>query len=64
MTKQLLCCPCCGGETLAESGAWEICPVCHWEDDPLQAENPDLAGGANAQSLNDAKKAYRRQFPT
>lgn len=26
-------CPCCGCLTLAERGAYDICPVCFWEDD-------------------------------
>ncbi len=26
-------CPCCGLRTLEEMGAYDICPVCWWEDD-------------------------------
>ena len=26
-------CPCCGCLTLNERGAYDICPVCFWEDD-------------------------------
>lgn len=26
-------CPCCGCRTLDERGAYDICPVCFWEDD-------------------------------
>ena len=26
-------CPCCGYLTLNERGAYDICPVCFWEDD-------------------------------
>lgn len=26
-------CPCCGCLTLDERGAYDICPVCFWEDD-------------------------------
>ena len=26
-------CPCCGCRTLNERGAYDICPVCFWEDD-------------------------------
>jgi hypothetical protein len=32
--------------------------VCGWEDDPTQVDNPDLGGGANTPSLNDAKKNF------
>ena len=55
-------CPCCGHLTLGEEGAdtFEICPVCFWEDDNVQNENPDYEGGANGISLNEAKKNYRK----
>jgi hypothetical protein len=35
-------------------GTHEICPVCNWEDDPVQAANPVLDGGANRVSLEEA----------
>lgn len=50
-------CPCCG-ETLV--GEYDICPVCNWENDPIQAENPDYSGGANRMSLQEARAAYAR----
>ena len=54
-------CPCCGYYTLVEepSGTFVICPVCFWEDDPIQFENHDYAGGANRVSLNQAQKNFR-----
>ena len=58
MPDFFLPCPCCGALTLAEKGAYEICEVCNWEDDPFQAANPDRAGGANVMSLNEARKAW------
>lgn len=53
-------CPCCGHLTRSEKdyGTYEICEVCRWEDDPLQAEQPDFDGGANIPSLNQARKNY------
>ena len=53
-------CPCCGFLTLSETppGTFEICPVCYWEDDPLQYRDRDLAGGANKVSLNQARANY------
>ena len=52
-------CPCCGYLTLEEAkGDFDICPVCFWEDDPVQNENPDFGGGANHVSLNEAKRNY------
>jgi hypothetical protein len=52
-------CPCCGARTIAQPGHYEICGVCGWEDDPRQAETPDLRGGANKPSLNEARAAWR-----
>ncbi|MDR3304115.1 MAG: hypothetical protein LBS86_06850, partial [Treponema sp.] len=31
------------------------CRACGWTDDPVQSANPDLAGGANRRSLNQAR---------
>lgn len=51
--ESLLPCPCCGSLELTEAGAYEICRVCGWEDDPVQSSDPDFAGGANNDSLNE-----------
>lgn len=53
-------CPCCGKLTFEENppGTYEICSNCNWEDDPIQFNNPDYSGGANEDSLNEAKKKY------
>ena len=51
-------CPCCGSLTIESPGDYEVCPVCGWEDDKTQSKDPDLAGGANVLSLNEARKAY------
>lgn len=56
-------CPCCGEYTLGETGGFEICEICHWEDDSLQRDDPDYAGGANTMSLNQARRAYRSGLP-
>jgi len=55
----LLPCDCCGSKIIRERGAFEICPVCSWEDDPTQARDPNLAGGANKLSLNAARAAWK-----
>jgi hypothetical protein len=53
-------CPCCGYLTLTDKlGTFGICPVCYWEDDNLQYDNPDYDGGANGISLNEARKNYK-----
>ncbi|MBQ1422206.1 MAG: hypothetical protein II035_03700 [Firmicutes bacterium] len=55
--KQYLC-PVCGKHHFMERGAYEICPVCGWEDDPVQRREPDFEGGANELSLNRYKARY------
>lgn len=54
-------CPCCGCLTIGEEppGTFEICPVCFWEDDNVQFEDPDYVGGANGVSLNQARENFR-----
>ncbi|RFS15142.1 hypothetical protein D0T08_17900 [Emticicia sp. C21] len=51
-------CPCCGYKTLTEPEAYDICPVCRWEDDPFQLKGPDSEGGANEMSLKQAQKNF------
>ena len=52
-------CPCCKNLTLPEKEPWYfICPICLWENDPIQFEDPDFTGGANEYSLNQARKNF------
>jgi hypothetical protein len=53
-------CPCCGYLTLDERGAYEICPVCFWEDDGQDDADADVVrGGPNrALSLSQARENY------
>jgi len=53
-------CACCGFSTLPKGSIFEICPLCGWQDDGVQNDNPDYSGGANSLSLND----YRRTWLT
>ncbi|HEY9293499.1 MAG TPA: CPCC family cysteine-rich protein [Microlunatus sp.] len=53
-------CPCCGHRTLPAAGAYDLCPVCFWEDDPNQLHHPRSADGANGKSLIEAQQAYLR----
>jgi hypothetical protein len=56
-------CPCCGNLTMPDDGSFPgsfvICPVCFWEDDDVQLDNPNFVGGANRPSLNQARANYR-----
>ena len=55
-------CPCCGYLTLSEPpGSYGICPVCFWEDDPVQLRYPEAPVGANGGlSLIDAQRNFAR----
>lgn len=55
---ELYNCPCCGTAVVDELGCYEICPVCGWEDDPVQSADPEYEGGANKMSLNSARHEY------
>lgn len=41
-------------------GSYDICPICDWEDDPVQLRWPDFAGGANHPSLIEAQGNFAR----
>lgn len=54
-------CECCGNYTLPEEsgGTDYICPVCYWQDDYVQLNDPYFEGGANEVSLIQARENYR-----
>ena len=54
-------CPCSGNGCFSELGGYEICPVCLWEDDPLQSEDPNCRGGANKYSLIEARTKWLKR---
>lgn len=55
-------CACCGFLTISdkEPGTFEICPVCFWEDDNVQLNNIDYEGGANEESLREARQNFKK----
>jgi hypothetical protein len=55
-------CPCCRVQTLEERGAFEICPVCFWEDDGQDDADAEVVrGGPNGRlSLSAARQNYIR----
>ncbi len=55
-------CPCCGFNTLEfePPGSFDICPVCFWEDDNIQFNDPSYWGGANEMSLNEARENFKK----
>ena len=58
--KKHFACPCCDYLTIQDVRRHEICPVCYWEDDPIQFEDRAYMGGANEVSLQEAKINYRK----
>lgn len=56
-------CPCCMQLVYSSPprGEYWICPVCGWEDDPVQAEDPNFRGGSNKLSLVEARLAWEAQ---
>ena len=54
-------CPCCRVTYFAQSGNYEICPVCGWENDRVQNADPSFAGGANKSSLDEARINYQNK---
>lgn len=53
-------CPVCGKYEFDEYDSYDICPVCGWEDDAYQIENPDDDCGANNVCLNKAIEMYKQ----
>lgn len=55
-------CACCGYLTMSspEHGTFEICPVCYWEDDYVQFNDINFEGGANGESLKQARLNFKK----
>lgn len=59
-----LACPACGFVVFEEEpGSYELCPVCNWENDGVQYEDPNYRGGANGRSLVEEQARTVRRFP-
>ncbi|SMQ77504.1 Cysteine-rich CPCC [Bacillus sp. OV166] len=57
-------CPCCGFPTLEERGNFEICELCHWEDDGQDDPYADeVWGGPNGDySLTEARRNFKENL--
>ena len=59
-TKQKIC-ACCEKYIFPPEDSEDfcnICPICLWEEDIVQESYPNMRGGANKISLNEAKNIY------
>ena len=54
-------CPCCNKYRFDEIGKYEVCPICGWEDDPTQRADASYTGGANHESLNEARINFKNR---
>jgi hypothetical protein len=54
--ERLVICPCCGYRTLEQSGNYEVCRVCFWEDDG--GFDPDGFSGPNHMTLRQARENF------
>jgi cold shock CspA family protein len=57
-SQPFFACPVCDNAVEGESGAYEICGVCNWEDDPTQRNDSAYRGGANVLSLDEARRTW------
>lgn len=57
--EYLEACPCCGYRTLTARGDYQICDLCHWEDDGSQAL--DVLSGPNHKTLGQAREHFAQQ---
>src|SRR6056297_3401333 len=58
--RELGYCPCCGYRTLPKGhpGSYEVCPVCHWLDDPVQFGDDQYVSDTNHVSLSEARENF------
>jgi hypothetical protein len=50
-------CPCCGESTII--ALFDICPICGWEHNLTQFDDPDFTEGPNILSLNQTREWFR-----
>lgn len=58
MKNNYYICPICGKHRFPESGTFDICPHCGWENDDIMNHDPSYVGGANELSQIEFRKRY------
>ena len=53
-------CKVCGSENKGFNPGSNICPICDWGQDGVQESSPNLRGGMNYISFNEAKENYTK----
>ena len=57
-------CPSCGFLVFEEeTGSYDICGICGWEDDHVQLKYPGMKGGANGGSLFEYQEEILKEVP-
>lgn len=51
-------CTCCGYRTIEETGAYDVCPNCYWEDDGNQ--DPAKYSSVNHLTLQEGRDNYKK----
>ena len=52
-------CPICHESEFERENDFDVCDICEWENDGVQMDDPDYAGGANYISLNQYKVRWQ-----
>ena len=51
-------CPCCDYVSLEERNNYLICPICFWEDDGVDIDDPDEHSGPNHMTLREGRRNF------
>ena len=51
-------CPVCSQYEFEHDNDFDVCDVCDWENDGVQLDDPSFRGGANKESLNEARASW------
>ena len=62
--SKIIKCPVCNEYEFEMDNNFDVCDVCGWENDGVQLDDPDYRGGANKESLNEARSAWAKQKET